>query len=139
MKANAFCIFLLLAVTQIQAQSEHDKKQVFIGWASYYHDMFHGRKTSSGEIYNKNKLSAAHRTLPLGTRVKVTNLKTKRWVIVRINDRGPRPKRRIIDLSKRAARHLGMLNGKGVIKVKVEVLPFIPPLPNDSFRLQEGM
>lgn len=90
------------------------------GIASYYANKFAGRRTASGEPYSRKKLTAAHRTLPLGTKVKVTNLENGKWVIVRINDRGPRTKKRVIDLSLRAARHLGMVNGKGTVKVKLE-------------------
>jgi len=91
------------------------------GVASYYHNRFHGRRTASGEIFNNNKYTAAHRRLPLGTRVRVTNLENKRSVVVRINDRGPYARKRIIDLSRRAARDLGFLK-KGLVKVKLEVL-----------------
>jgi rare lipoprotein A len=103
-------------------------RYVKIGFASYYATSFQGRKTANGEIFNNNKLTAAHLTLPFGTLVKVTNIKTGKWVIVRINDRGPYNRKRIIDLSYRAAKHLGMINGKGIVKVKVEELPTrVPP------------
>jgi rare lipoprotein A (peptidoglycan hydrolase) len=95
------------------------------GYASYYSHKFHGRRTSNGDIYKKNQLTAAHRTLPFGTLLKVTNPKTKRWVIVRINDRGPFNTKRIIDLSYRAAKHLGLVQGKGVMKVYLEEIPRI--------------
>ena len=91
------------------------------GIASYYHNRFHGRRTASGEIYRSNKYTAAHRRLPLGTRVRVTNLDNKRSVEVRINDRGPYARKRIIDLSRKAAKDLGFLE-KGLAKVKIEVL-----------------
>jgi rare lipoprotein A len=104
------------------------KRYVKTGLASYYATSFQGRKTANGEIFNNNKLTAAHLTLPFGTLVKVTNIKTGKWVIVRINDRGPYNRKRIIDLSYRAAKHLGMINGKGIVKVKVEELPpRVPP------------
>ncbi len=89
--------------------------------ASFYHDRFHGRKTASGIRYDKNELSAAHKTLPLGTRVRVTDSRTGRDVVVRINDRGPFVKGRVIDLSRAAADQLGFM-AKGVSRVKVEVL-----------------
>lgn len=95
------------------------------GYASYYSHKFHNRKTSSGDVYKKNQLTAAHRSLPFGTLIKVTNPRNKKWVIVRINDRGPYNKKRIIDLSFRAAKHLGMVSGKGVIKVYLEEIPRI--------------
>ncbi len=78
------------------------------GLASWYGAKFHGRKTSSGETFDMNKNTAAHRTLPFGTEVKVTFLKTGKSVLVRINDRGPHVKNRIIDLSKNAADCLGL-------------------------------
>ncbi len=112
---------------QWQADSVVSKLYVKEGVASYYANKFHGRKTTSGEKYHKNKFTAAHRTLPFGTKVKVTNLKNKKWVIVRVNDRGPYNRKRIIDLSFRAAKHLGITNGKGIAKVRVEELPKSPP------------
>ncbi|MEN8187760.1 MAG: septal ring lytic transglycosylase RlpA family protein, partial [Bacteroidota bacterium] len=87
-----------------------------IGLASFYNDKFEGRKTASGEVYDKTKMTAAHRTLPFNTRIKVTNLVNKQSIIVTINDRGPFIKGRIIDLSKAAAIKLGFVN-KGVTKV----------------------
>jgi rare lipoprotein A len=92
------------------------------GMATFYGDE-QGGKTASGEPFNKQGLTAAHRSLPFGTRVRVTNTKNGRSVIVRINDRGPYGNRgRIIDLSEAAARHLDMIDA-GVVPVIVEVLP----------------
>lgn len=91
------------------------------GIASYYHDRFHGRKTASGTAYNKNALSAAHKSLPLGSEVRVTDARSGKSVVVKINDRGPFAKGRVIDLSRAAAREIG-LTQKGLSKVKVEVL-----------------
>ncbi len=79
------------------------------GKASYYADKFVGRKTASGAVYRKNKRTAAHPTLPFGTKVTVLNLKNRRRVKVRINDRGPFVAGRIIDVSKKSARKLSML------------------------------
>ena len=92
------------------------------GRASYYANKFHGHKTASGERYNKHELTAAHRTLPFGTRVKVTNTKNNASIIVRINDRGPFSKNLIIDVSYVAAQELNMITA-GVIPVTVETLP----------------
>jgi len=92
-----------------------------VGDASWYGREFHGKPTASGERYNMRKMTAAHQSLPLGTRVRVTDLATGRAVVVRINDRGPFKKGRIIDLSWGAARRLGMLE-KGVAKVGLEIL-----------------
>jgi rare lipoprotein A len=92
-----------------------------IGKASYYGDEFHGRMTSNGEIYDRNKLSAAHKTFPFGTTLKVRNLSNNREVIVRINDRGPFVAGRIIDLSYLAAKELDMIR-EGVAEVEITVL-----------------
>jgi rare lipoprotein A len=88
------------------------------GYASYYKS---GRRTASGERYDPNGLTAAHRTLPFGTRVRVTNLRNGKTVVVRVNDRGPFVRGRIIDLSFAAARIVG-LNLTGVARVKIVVL-----------------
>jgi len=91
------------------------------GIASWYGEDFHGKKTASGETYNMYDLTAAHRTLALGSWVKVTNLDNGKEVVVRINDRGPFKKGRIIDLSLEAARRLDMIS-EGTAKVKLTVL-----------------
>jgi rare lipoprotein A len=92
------------------------------GMASYYADEFHGRTTANGETYDMHNLTAAHRTLPFNTRVRVTNLSNNRSVVVRINDRGPFVSDRIIDLSLRAAQELSMV-GPGTARVALELLP----------------
>ena len=91
------------------------------GEASYYAEEFHGRKTSNGETFDMNQLTAAHQTLPFGTIVKVTNKGNGTSVIVRINDRGPFLKNRIIDLSRAAAEKIGMI-GSGTAGVRLEIL-----------------
>lgn len=91
------------------------------GTASYYADKFHGRKTANGEIFNMHDLTAAHKTLPFGTIVRVTNLKNNKSVKLRINDRGPFVKNRIIDLSLAAAKELDML-GTGTAEVRIDIL-----------------
>ncbi len=91
------------------------------GTASYYAEEFHGRKTSSGEVYSRRRLTAAHRKLPFGTRLRVTNLANGRRVVVRVNDRGPFRKGRILDLSLAAARELGMVRA-GLARVRIEVV-----------------
>jgi rare lipoprotein A len=88
------------------------------GMASFYK---HGSKTASGERFNPNELTAAHRTLPFGTRVRVTNVATGKTVTVRVNDRGPFIDGRVIDVSHSAAESLGMV-GQGVAKVKLDVV-----------------
>ena len=89
--------------------------------ASYYADKYHGRKTSNGEVFNMYDLTAAHKTLPFNTKVKVTNLSNGKSVIVRINDRGPFVKGREIDLSKAAAVKIGMIKS-GTAKVSLEII-----------------
>jgi rare lipoprotein A len=96
------------------------------GVASYYADEFNGRKTSNGETYDMNKYTAAHRTLPFNTRVRVTNLETGKSLVVRINDRGPFKDDRIIDLSLAAAKELELI-GTGTARVRLEVVA-----PNDT-------
>ncbi len=92
-----------------------------VGRASYYGPGFQGKKTASGERFDMNALTAAHRRLPFGTRVRVTNLDNGKSVVVRINDRGPFKKSRVIDLSLAAARKIGM-TATGTARVKLEVL-----------------
>lgn len=92
-----------------------------VGRASWYGPGFHGRKTASGEIFNMHALTAAHRQLPLGTKIEVTNHANGKKVVVRINDRGPFHGNRVIDLSREAAKQLGVLS-KGVADVSIRVL-----------------
>ena len=92
-----------------------------VGYASYYSHAHQGRRTASGERFDMDAMTAAHRTLPFGTRVRVTNLANGRHTIVRINDRGPFKKKRIIDLSYAAARELGAVK-TGIVRVRVEVV-----------------
>lgn len=88
--------------------------------ASYYHDKFSGRKTASGEVFDNTKYTAAHKTLPFGTKIKVTNLKNKRSVVLTVTDRGPFIKGRSVDVSKRAFMDLTDNIGRGVLDVKIE-------------------
>ena len=99
---------------------EHDYKKT--GVASWYGDDFHCGKTANGELFNKHQMSAAHKTLPLPSVVRVTNQSNGKSVILVVNDRGPFSKDRIIDVSEKAAVELGMRN-KGIATVKVELLP----------------
>lgn len=92
-----------------------------VGKASWYGGKFHGRKTASGERFDKNALTAAHKKLPFGTRVRVTSERSGKSVVVRINDRGPFAPGRVIDLSEAAARRLGMIRA-GVVRVTIEIL-----------------
>lgn len=90
-----------------------------VGMVSYYASRFHGRRTASGTTYDETEMTAAHRTLPFGTLLKVTNLTNLKSVIVRVTDRGPYIGNRILDLSRTAAREIGMLS-RGVVKMRVE-------------------
>jgi rare lipoprotein A len=111
-----FCTMLFISSLFITFPSKADSMR---GLASYYADSLHGNKTASGEPYDKNDLTAAHRTLEFGTSVKVTYLKTGKIVEVRINDRGPHVKDRIIDLSGAAANKIG-LKEDGIGEVSIE-------------------
>ena len=92
-----------------------------VGIASWYGGDYHGRQTASGEIFDENELTAAHRTLPFGTEVKVTNLRNGKSLTLTINDRGPYVGGRIIDVSRKAAEQLGFKN-EGLARVRVEVM-----------------
>jgi rare lipoprotein A len=124
-------VYLVLAC----AQAQPAQPRVQYGEASWYGETFHGRRTASGEIYDMSKLTAAHPQAPLGSHAIVTNIDTGHSVRVRINDRGPFTKDRIIDVSHAAARQLGMLQA-GVTRVKVEFLPDTPPTA--TFMVQAG-
>ncbi len=91
------------------------------GHASYYGKRFHGRTTANGETFNMNAMTAAHKTLPFGTKVKVTNRNNGKSVVVRINDRGPFVGGRVIDLSRGAAAKIGMINS-GTADVSIDIL-----------------
>ena len=98
------------------------------GIASWYGPGFHGKATASGAVYNQNDLTAAHQTLPLGSRVMVTNLENGKMVEVLINDRGPFAKGRIIDLSFAAAQAIDMI-GPGTVRVRIDILHTPVPIP----------
>ncbi len=105
----------------IDAAKMDTSKAYQIGVASYYGKKFHGRKTANGEVFNMYKLTAAHRVLPLGTRVRVTSMKNGRWVEVKVNDRGPFIEGRILDLSFAAALELEMVQA-GTARVMIEIV-----------------
>ena len=130
--------FYLAAVQQAEGRSPGPMLEVFTGGATFYSDSFHGKKTANGERYNKNEFTAAHRSLPLGTIVRVTNLSNGNNLLVRINDRGPGKKKLILDVSRAAASKLNMIR-RGVISVQVEVVADkrgIPVLRNNAFYLR---
>ena len=108
------------APVQNGSKAENNPSKPYqIGRASWYGKPFHGRTTANGETYNMFQFTAAHRQLPLGTWVKVTNLSNGRWIMVRVNDRGPVPENRIIDLSYAAAQLLGFRE-RGVERVRLD-------------------
>lgn len=111
---NLFICFVMLSSLTSCSRSLYES-----GKASYYADKFDGRKTASGATFNQRKLTAAHKTLPFGTKVKVTNLANGKTVKVKVNDRGPFVEGRIIDLSKKAAEKIKMVNA-GVIQVEIK-------------------
>lgn len=92
------------------------------GFAAFYHMAFQGRRTASGEAFDHGGLTAAHKTLPFGTLVRIINLKNKKSLVVRVNDRGPMQPDRVIDVTRRAAGLLGFLN-QGMTRVALEILP----------------
>lgn len=112
-------LFLLISCCCLTGTQ--NSSYVQYGKASYYGSKFHGKKTASGEIFNKWDYTCAHKKLPFGTKLKVTNLRNKKSAIVRVNDRGPFIKGRIIDLSYAAAKKIDMVKD-GVVKVKIEVV-----------------
>lgn len=118
--AAAILIGSILAVPEGYAQQPLQVVDEIEGRASWYGAKFHGRLTASGEPFDMTELTAAHRTLPFGTRVRVINEANGKSVVVRINDRGPFSGKRVIDLSRRAAEVIG-IKAKGVAPVKLEV------------------
>lgn len=116
--AAAVCL-LMLASLPVQLLGQSPVTFTQKGEASYYADKFHGRKTASGELYNMNAMTASHRELPFGTLLRVKNTANGREVIVRVNDRGPYAKGRIIDLSRAAAVKLDIITS-GVGQVRIE-------------------
>jgi rare lipoprotein A len=115
---------------ETKAQPKAKRLWFQIGKASWYGKAFQGRKTADGEQYDMNALTCAHRTLPLGSWIRVTNLRNKRSEFVRVNDRGPEPLDRVIDLSYAAAQKIGL---GGIGKVKIE------PVTPDNPELAEAL
>lgn len=121
MKRSLFLLMVMLfSVNILFANNDpiNENEEVKVSW---YGDRFHGRLTASGERYNMNDLTAAHKTLPFGTKVKITNAKNGKSVTVTINDRGPFVGNRKFDLSKAAFKKIASTN-KGIIKVTYEIL-----------------
>ncbi len=137
---TALLLILLLsaaACTHVPARQATGTGWVQTGQASWYGRDFHGKPTASGEKYNMYGLSAAHKTLPLGTTVRVTNLDNKRHVTVKVNDRGPFVGKRIIDMSYGAARKLDMVES-GLANVRIEVINTPDKIGQTYYVLQFG-
>ncbi|AYN02598.1 septal ring lytic transglycosylase RlpA family protein [Chryseobacterium aahli] len=121
MKRFILVIIMMISTLGIYSFKNDAEDAKKTSYASYYHDKFNGRKTASGEIFNNSKLTAAHRTLPFGTEIKVTNLNNGEEVIVTINDRGPFHSSRALDMSKAAFDEIGGIK-KGIIPVEYEIV-----------------
>jgi rare lipoprotein A len=137
--AGAVCMTLLGVNGTPAGSAEPPVKQISpqhhwhqIGRASWYGKLFQGRQTASGEDFDMNAMTCAHRSLPMGSLVRVTNLRNHRSVVLRVNDRGPVPQNRIIDLSYAAARFLGF-GKRGTAPVRVDLLTDNPELAQLAF------
>lgn len=126
-KRTSTFLTLSASVLSLLTASCGGSKSAFVqsGQGSYYADKFAGKRTASGTPYRPGKLTAAHNTLPFGTKIKVTNAKTGRSVKVIVNDRGPHVKGRIVDLSKKAAKKIGLTEA-GVAPVQLKVVKAVP-------------
>jgi rare lipoprotein A len=128
-KSIATALIAIALVTMVGVRTPGDRladeppraPHAELGLASYYRAAFNGKRTASGERYDADRMTAAHRSLPFGTRVRVTNLRNGRSAVVRINDRGPWIKKRVIDVSYAAAHKLRLIR-RGTARVRVEVL-----------------
>ena len=131
--------FFLLLTAQKPDNKKHNKHDTLAtsGKASFYANMLQGSNTSSGDVYDKNDFTCAHRTFPFNTILCVTNVNNGKKAIVRVNDRGPYRKGRIIDLSTAAAKKLGMLPN-GVVKVRIQELSLLDVFPLDDSLLHDG-
>ena len=126
LSCTVFAASILLSGTHVASASTPTTRDLaakarLSGEASYYADQFHGRQTASGELFDMRGLTAAHRQLAFGTRIRVTNLENGRAVVVRINDRGPYHGERVLDLSYGAARKLHMVKA-GVVPIDIKIL-----------------
>lgn len=121
MKRAILVIIMMISTLGIYSFNKFNANDAKTSFASFYHDKFNGRKTASGEIFSNRKLTAAHRTLPFGTVIQVTNLRTGKSVEVRINDRGPFHSSRALDLSKAAFDSIGNI-AKGTMPIEYEIV-----------------
>jgi len=121
--ATAATVFSLSCPSAMALEEVEDASPNFTGVADYYADYFHGKRTASGQLHDKKKLTAAHRTLPFGTKVKLVNRRNKKSCIVVINDRGPFTKNKVIDVSQEAARKLGLFSGTRMVDCYIMETP----------------
>ncbi|REC41250.1 MULTISPECIES: septal ring lytic transglycosylase RlpA family protein [Chryseobacterium] len=121
MKRFILVIIMMISTLGIYSFTNNTVDAKKTSYASYYHDKFNGRKTASGEVFDNSKLTAAHRTLPFGTEIRVTNLNNGKEVIVTINDRGPFHSSRALDMSRAAFDEIGNTD-RGTIPVEFEIV-----------------
>lgn len=123
MKRVTLVIIMMISTLGLYSfkYNANDNDEVKTSYASYYHDKFNGRRTASGAIFSNSKMTAAHRTLRFGTKVKVTNLRNKKSVVVTINDRGPFHSSRALDLSKAAFDEIGNIHA-GTMPIEYQVI-----------------
>ncbi|KFF24526.1 septal ring lytic transglycosylase RlpA family protein [Chryseobacterium vrystaatense] len=121
MKRFILVIIMMISTLGVYSFTGNTLDAKKTSYASYYHDKFNGRKTASGEIFSNSKFTAANRTLPFGTNIRVTNLNNGKQVIVKINDRGPFHASRALDISKAAFDEIGDIN-RGTIPVEYEIV-----------------
>ncbi|KNB61226.1 MULTISPECIES: septal ring lytic transglycosylase RlpA family protein [Chryseobacterium] len=121
MKRFILVIIMMISTLGVYSFKNNAEDAKKTSYASYYHDKFNGKKTASGEVFDNSKLTAAHRTLPFGTEIKVTNLNNGEEVIVTVNDRGPFHSSRALDMSKAAFDEIGGTK-KGIIPVEYEIV-----------------
>jgi rare lipoprotein A len=112
----------IIRTTKSESPNSNGKVYKKVAEISYYSDKFNGRKTASGTTFSNSKLTAAHRTLPFGTKLKVTNIANNQSVVIEVNDRGPQKKSRELDLSKRAFMEITDNKNHGTLKVKIEMV-----------------
>lgn len=120
-KRGILLIIMMISTFSIYSFNKNNADNVKTSIASYYHDKFNGRKTASGDIFHNSKMTAANRTLPFGTMLKVTNLRTGKSVVVEVNDRGPFHSSRAIDLSKAAFDAIGNIR-RGTMPIEYEII-----------------
>ena len=121
MKRAILIIIMMISTLGIYSFNKYNAEDAKTSFASFYHDKFNGRKTASGEIFSNSKMTAANRTLPFGTMLKVTSMKTGKSVIVEVNDRGPFHSSRALDLSKAAFMVIGNTE-RGTMPIEYEII-----------------